>query len=143
MYVVVLGAGKIGKSLAGWLIGRGHEVAIIDRDPTRCASVEDELGSIAVPGDGTEAGVLAKAGANRADILVAATDMDDVNLVSCQLAARRFGVRRTVAIVNVNEHEELFRILGIGIIVNTTDIIVHRIQQELGNLVVEQAEEAE
>ena len=100
MYVLIVGAGRVGVSLARWLLAADHEVAVIERDAARCAALENELGSISVAGDGTEADILARAGANRADVFIAATGRDDDNMVACQLARHRFGASRIVAEVN-------------------------------------------
>ena len=115
-----------------------HEVAVIDWDKSRCAALEDELGSLSVLGDGTEASVLAKAGANRADLFIATTHSDDENMVACQLAKHRFGAARTASIVSVPDHERLFGLLGIDVIINTTDLIVDKIQEEMAVLLVEE-----
>lgn len=142
MYVVILGAGRIGSLLAKWFVDAGHEIAVIDIDEDRCSALNDELGNVTVLGDGTEAGVLAKAGANRSDIVVATTGRDDINLVTCQLAKHRFDAPRAVSLVNIPEHERLFQILGIDALINTTDLIIERIQQELSDAMTpEEAEE--
>lgn len=137
MYVVIIGAGKIGVPLAHWTVTAEHEVTLVDRDPVKCAAAEEALGSVALVGDGSEADVLARAGAGRADLLLALTGSDEVNLVSCQLAKHRFGVGRTMAIVNEPEREKLFDILGIGIVVNTTGLIISNIQEQVSGLLVE------
>lgn len=124
--------------LARWLISAGHEIAIIERSTNVCEAIEEELGSVTVLGDGTEAGVLAKAGANRAAVLIAATGMDDANLVACQLARHRFSVGRTITLIKNPEYQQLFERLGIGTIINTTDIIVGNIQEALSDTLVEQ-----
>ena len=139
MYVVIVGAGRVGVSLARWLVAAEHEVAVIDTDAPRCAALEDELGSISVLGDGTEAGVLAKAGANRADVLIATTARDDDNMMACQLAKHRFGASRTVALVHIPDHERLFEMLGIDVTISTTDLISGRIREEISGVLVEEA----
>ena len=131
MYVVIVGAGRVGRSLAASLVAAEHEVAVIDRDASRCADLEDELGSIAVIGDGTEAEVLARAGVNRADVFVAATGRDDENLVACQLAKQRFRASKTVSLANLPDHQWLFNMLGIDVTIDATELIVGRIQEEL------------
>ena len=138
MYVVVVGAGRVGRSLARWLVTADHEVAVIDKDATRCAILEEELGSIAVTGDGTEAEILARAGTNRADVFVAATGRDDENLVACQLAKYRFGASRTIALANLPDHQRLFEMLGIDVTIDATAVIVERIQRELSSITVEE-----
>ena len=137
MYVVVVGGGRVGRTIARWLLTAEHEVAVVDRSPAECAVVEEELGSVSVLGDATEAGVLAKVGANRADVLIAATGADDVNLVTCQLAMHKFDVTRTISIVNEPENETLFRTLGVGAVVNITDLAIAGIQENLSGLLVD------
>ena len=131
MYVVILGAGRVGLGLARWLLATEHEVAVIDRDPSRCAELEDELGSIAVLGNGTDAAVLAKAGCNRADVFVGATSADEDNLLACQLARHHFNATRAISLVSIPENEELFPVLGIDATVNTVDVVVDRLRQAL------------
>ncbi len=137
MYVVVVGGGRVGRTIARWLLTAEHEVAVVDRSPAECAVVEEELGSVSVLGDATEAGVLAKVGANRADVLIAATGADDVNLVTCQLAMHKFDVSRTISIVNEPENETLFRTLGVGAVVNITNLAIAAIQENLRGLLVD------
>jgi trk system potassium uptake protein TrkA len=136
VYVVILGAGKVGFALARWLVTSDHEVAVIDWDPSRCAALEDELGGISVVGDGTDAGVLARAGCNRADIFVGAGGVDEDNLIACQLARHRFGALKTISLVNIPEHEALFALRGIDVTVNATDMIVGRLREELSGAAI-------
>jgi trk system potassium uptake protein TrkA len=141
VYVVILGAGKVGFALARWLVTSDHEVAVIDWDPSRCAALEDELGGISVVGDGTDAGVLARAGCNRADIFVGAGGVDEDNLIACQLARHRFGALKTISLVNIPEHEALFARLGIDVTVNATNMIVGRLREELSGAAILDLEE--
>ena len=137
MYVLIVGAGRVGSSVARWLLAGDHEITIIDNDPQRCSAIEDELGGVVVMGDATEATILARAGASRADLLIATTRRDDENLVACQLAKHRFGAQKVVALVNVPEHVELFARLGIDVTVNLTELLVDRIQEDLAEMMVE------
>ena len=139
MYVVIVGAGAVGVAVARWLLAAEHEVTVIDREPTRCEALDEELGSISVVGDGTVAAVLAKAGANRADIFIAMTGNDDENMVACQLAKHRFGASRTISMVTAQDHETLFNRLGIDVTVNTTALAVAKVQQELSGSLLEEA----
>ena len=141
MYFVIVGAGVIGISLARWLVASGNEVAVIDKNEARCAFVDDELGSISVLGDGAEVAVLTRAGVGRADALIAATDEDDTNLVACQVANHLFKTPQTISIVNVPEHEKLFRLLGVNVLVNSTDLVVTKIQGEMSGLLSEEIEQ--
>ncbi|MBX6341913.1 MAG: NAD-binding protein, partial [Thermomicrobiaceae bacterium] len=82
-------------------------------------------------GDGAEAETLARAGAARADVVIAVTGDDEDNLVICQVAKARFGVERTIARVNNPKNEELFRRLGIDVTVSQTNVILSIIEQQI------------
>ena len=139
MYVLIVGAGRVGTSIARWLLASDHEIAIIDNDEARCMAIEEELGGVAVLGEGTEAAILGRAGANRANVFIATTRRDDENLVACQLAKHWFGATRVVALVNVPEHVELFNRLGIDVSVNTAQLLVDKIEDSLSTMLTEEA----
>ena len=100
MYIIVVGAGKVGYYLARELVEEQHEVLLIEQDPAKCASISEELGEIVMQGDGCEASTLERAGVGRCDMIIAVTGDDEDNLVVCQVARHRFQVPRTVARVN-------------------------------------------
>ena len=129
MFILILGSGRIGVSLARHLVAAGHEIGVIERDDSRCAVLEEELGSVSVLGDGTEIEVLSKAGAIRADMFVATTSNDEDNLAACQIVSHRFGVNRTFSIVNHPEHARLFDLLGVQVSIDVTELTVSRIQE--------------
>ena len=131
MHVVIVGAGRIGTSLARWLVSAGHEIAVVDRNRARCNALDEALGSVCILGDGTDTGALARAGSNRADVLIATSRNDDVNLVACQLAIHNFGVSRTISVVNTSDHTELFNALGIDVTVDIPESVLERIQEGL------------
>ena len=137
MYAIIVGAGRVGTAIARWLLEAEQEITVIDRDPERFAAIEDELGSVAVRGDATESQVLWKAGASRADVLIATGRRDDENLVICQMAAHLFGVGRVMSIVSISEHVELFDRLGVSESIDTTAIMVEAIEERLGGLLVD------
>jgi trk system potassium uptake protein TrkA len=128
MYVVVAGGGRIGATLARWLISSGHEVSVVESDPATCVGLDDALGSISVPGLCTSSEALRRAGANRADVFVATTLDDGTNLVACQLALHHFGVVRTMSVVNDDDNADLFGILGIGVAI-LTDLALAKLQE--------------
>ena len=68
MYVVVMGYGRVGYHLVRALLAIGHEVLVIEKDLVGCESIQEELGSIALHGDGSQLDMLKKAGVARADI---------------------------------------------------------------------------
>ena len=131
MYIIVIGGGQLGYHLTRALLAENHEVLLIERDAKTSQKLIDELGSVAVRGDGCEASVLAKAGTSRADMLVAVTGDDEDNLVACQVAKHKFAVPRTIARVRNPRNEALFRKLGVDVTVSSTNLILEHIEHEM------------
>ncbi len=97
MYVIVVGAGKVGYHLTRTLVAEGHEVALIEKNPATVARLAAEFGEAIVVGDGCEVRVMQDVGMGRADCVVAVTGHDEDNLVICQMAQRHFHVPRQIA----------------------------------------------
>jgi trk system potassium uptake protein TrkA len=131
MYIIVIGGGQLGFHLTRALLAESHEVLLIERDAKISQKLIDDLGSVAVRGDGCEASVLAKAGTSRADMLVAVTGDDEDNLVACQVAKHKFAVPRTIARVRNPRNESLFRKLGVDVTVSSTNLILEHIEHEM------------
>jgi trk/ktr system potassium uptake protein len=96
VYVVIIGAGEVGLHIAGILSQEGQKVALIERDPERLAKATEEVDALTVAGNGASRRVLLEANVRQADILIAVTDSDEVNMIAC-MAAKRVGVPLTVA----------------------------------------------
>ena len=131
MYIIIVGAGKVGRHLAKALLKSKHEVVITERSSEKGEAVKEELGSMVIVGDGCEEGVLREAGIPRADVLIAATGSDEDNLAACQMAKHRFHVPRTISLINNPNNERLFRELGVDVGVSTSQIILSHIEEEL------------
>ncbi|MFN8534634.1 MAG: TrkA family potassium uptake protein [Dehalococcoidia bacterium] len=131
MYIIVVGGGQVGFHLAKELISEGHEVLLIEKDARTCDRINEDLGSVCQRGDGCEATTLDEVGAGRADVLIAVTGEDEDNLVSCQVAKVRFGVRRTIARINNPKNDRIFRLLGIDAPVSSTQVILEHIEHEV------------
>jgi trk system potassium uptake protein TrkA len=131
MYVIVVGGGKVGHYLTKTLLSEGHEVLLIERSQSKVDYFNEQLGTIAVRGDGAESAVLDKAGAGRADVVVAVTGDDEDNLVVCQMAKIAFQVEKTIARVNNPKNEPIFKMLGIDVTVSHTAHIMHIIDQAI------------
>lgn len=138
MYVIIVGAGRVGTAIARRLLEVDQEVTVIERDPARCATLEDEIGSVVVQGDAAEFNVLSKAGAMRAQVLIATGRRDHQNLVVCQMAKHLFNVSRVMAIVNMSEHVELFNRLGIDISIDTSLMLVDVFMGNIEGLLTEE-----
>jgi trk system potassium uptake protein len=131
MYIVVIGGGKVGFHLGKALLNEGHEILIIERERHRIDLISNDLGAVAMLGDGCEVSTQADAGVARADMLIAVTGDDEDNLVACQVAKHKFKVPRTIARINNPNNEAIFHILGIDVTINSTDVIMENIQQEV------------
>ncbi|GAA3820589.1 potassium channel family protein [Cellulomonas soli] len=137
MRVVIAGAGSVGRSIARELLGHGHEVTLVDRQPSamRVAQVADADWLLA---DACELPTLREVRADEADVFVAATGDDKANLVISLLAKTEFGVPRTVARVNNPKNEWLFdEAWGVDVAVSTPRIMTAMVEEAVavGDLV--------
>ncbi len=107
MRVAIAGAGNVGRSIASELLGNGHEVLLIEREP-HALKVESLAGAEWLLADACELDTLIEARVQTCDVVVAATGDDKVNLVVSLLAKTEFGVDRVVARVNHPKNEWLF-----------------------------------
>lgn len=131
MYILIIGAGKVGYFLAKRLCQTKHTVSIVEKDKVLCERIAKQLDALVVSGDGCEPHILEEAGVERADVLAAVTGDDEDNLIICQLAKERFNIQRTVARVNNPDNEHTFTELGIDVPVDSTKIIAKIIEEEV------------
>src|ERR671919_1345329 len=131
MYVLIVGAGKVGWNLARELIGKGHELTVIESDPARYATVEDELEHAVQYGDGSELWVLERGGIERADLVIAVTGDDEDNILICQVAGEKYGVERVIARCNNPRNLQHFELLGVKPVISATDLILRLIEHEV------------
>jgi trk system potassium uptake protein TrkA len=131
MYIIIVGAGKVGYFLAKRLCQNKHGVSIVEKDKTTCEEIAKELEVLVIRGDGCDPQILEQAGAARADVVAAVTGDDEDNLIICQLAKELFRVRRTVGRVNNPYNEHTFSELGVDIPMNSTEIIAKIIEEEV------------
>ena len=131
MYILIIGAGKVGYFLAKRLCQGKHTVSIVDKDRTVCDEIAKELEALVVNGDGCDPKILEEAGIERADVLAAVTGEDEDNLIICQLAKEKFNLQRTVGRVNNPDNEHTFNELGVDVPVDSTKIIAKVIEEEV------------
>jgi len=121
MKIIIAGAGKIGHSVAAILAEEGHDITVIDQDPETIRLLSNDLDVICVEGSATNPETLKEAGAGDADLLMAATQHDEANMV-CGISARRLGTRHVIARIRdpqyLNQTEFLREALGLSVIVN-------------------------
>ena len=109
MRVVIIGGGRLGRSIAQRLLARDesrlvfrtheHEITFVERDSERCAELEQRFGVPIYEGDGTKQEVLEQVGPDEVDIVIAASDDDGTNVIAA-LQARQVGMPRVMAIVH-------------------------------------------
>jgi trk system potassium uptake protein TrkA len=131
MYIMIVGAGKVGYFLAKRLCQSKHVVSVVDKDKAICDEIAKELEALVINGDGCDPRILEEAGIERADVVAAVTGDDEDNLIICQLAKERFNVQRTVGRVNNPDNEHTFSELGIDVPVDSTKIIAKIIEEEV------------
>lgn len=131
MYIVIVGGGKVGYYLAKTLLQSEHEVLLIEKEKRKCDIISAELGGVVMRGDGTDSFVMEDAGLNRCDLVIAVTGDDEDNLMICQMAKKKFNVKRAVARINNPKNERIFKLLGIDSTVSVTDLILAQIEREI------------
>jgi trk system potassium uptake protein TrkA len=131
MYVIIVGAGKVGWNLARELLDKKHEVTLIESDRDRYTAVEQELEHSVQYGDASELWVLERAGISRADLVIAVTGDDEDNMLICQVAKEKYLVDRIIARVNNPRNREHFELLDIRPNVSATDLILRLIEHEV------------
>lgn len=131
LYVIVIGGGKVGFYLSKHLLERNYEVTLIEKNAKRAEEITAQLGDIVLVGDGDEVSFLATTGMERAGVVVAVTGDDEDNLIACQLAKRKFKVRRTVARVNNPANVHIFQALGVDVALSATEVLMDLIETAL------------
>lgn len=107
MNIVIVGAGKVGSTLAAYLSREDHDVTIVDSDDAAIHRASETLDVMCIKGPGAAPSVLREAGVENADLVLATTNLDEVNML-CSLTAKRLGAKYTIArIRDVSYTEDL------------------------------------
>lgn len=135
MKIVIIGAGEVGLYLVTRLSQEKHDLVVIDSDPEKCSKIEEVLDIAVIQGDGASQSVLREAGLESADLLVAATTVDEVNLMACMIASK-MGVKRKVARVrNPDYYSEssvlTMKDLGVDLLIHPEEEVVEEITRLL------------
>ena len=121
MNIVIVGCGKVGTSIASELNLAGHNIVVIDINRAAVTRLSDSIDGMGIEGNGATYETLSEAGAGDADLVIAVTARDEVNLYTC-LMARTCGCPNTIARVRNPEYtNDLFRvkdILGLSMFIN-------------------------
>ena len=111
--VVIMGCGRVGSSLAMAMQKRGHDVAIIDRDPSAFVRLSPDFTGVTIAGVGFDRDVLERAGIENADAFAAVSSGDNSNIISARVARETFDVERVVARIYDAKRAEVYERLGI------------------------------
>lgn len=112
MKIIILGAGRVGESVAESLVSEQNDITVIDQDPARLRLLEERLDLRGVVGNGIQPSVLQEAGARDADMVIACAAADEANLVVCKVAHDVFNVPTTIARLRSPEFVEGDELLG-------------------------------
>ncbi len=97
MKVLILGAGRVGGSLARALVNNGYDVAIIDQDKNALNSLEEKLDILTIEGHASHPVSIKKSSADESTTVIAVTSDDEVNIIACQIAKKSFNVKKRYA----------------------------------------------
>ncbi len=135
MRVFIIGAGEVGFNTARMLSGEGHDVVVFEKDEALAERATEQLDALVLQGNGASPRMLSEARIERAELLIAATDSDEVNIIAC-LAAKAQGVPRTVARIHDPDYydsREPFaqKMLGIDFVIHTEEMAAREIRDSL------------
>lgn len=131
MRAIIVGGGKVGFYLAKSLPERGYTVTIIEQDKEQSRYCANNLDAEVSCGNGTTVEALEACEADKADCVIAVMGRDESNLVCCQIAKYKFGVKKTIAKVNNPKNTDALKELGVDIVVSATDNIIQTLEFEV------------
>ncbi len=110
MKILIIGAGTVGTAIATQLAGEGHDLTVIDRDAETLSELSNTADVFGVVGNGADVTVLRRAGVENANLVIAVTAGDELNILCCTVA-RKLGARHTIARVRNPEYSELMQLM--------------------------------
>ncbi|MGL6104968.1 NAD-binding protein [Romboutsia sp.] len=113
MYIIIAGCGRVGTSLAKEFLDQGHDLVIIDRDNSRLESLGSGLNATRIIGVEYDIDILKEAGIEHADLFLALTQNDSINITACQVATKVFNVKKVIAKVSDINKEHIYKSLNI------------------------------
>ena len=121
MKIAVIGDGKVGRTIIEHMSREGHEIVVIDNNPKVIDQIVDLFDVMGICGSGTSYDTLKEAGVKKADVVIATTPSDEINLLSC-VVAKSIGAKSTIARVRSHEYSKQVELmsqqLDISMIVN-------------------------
>ncbi|MDR1558383.1 MAG: Trk system potassium transporter TrkA [Clostridiales bacterium] len=134
MKIIIVGDGKVGYSLADSLSADGNEVTIIDRNMDTLKKTVENLDVMCICGNGVSTSILIESGVKEADLLIAVTNSDEMNMVCC-LTAKKLGARHIIARIRdmqyADELNQLTTDLGLDMVINPERAVAREIARIL------------
>jgi trk system potassium uptake protein TrkA len=135
MKIVIIGAGEVGLFLAKRLSYEKHDLVIIDVDPEKCAYAQEALDVSVIQGNASSQSVLKEAGLESADMLIAASGIDEINVLACMVASK-MGVKRKIARVRNPDYYDESSILkpqdvGVDLFIHPEEEVITEITRLL------------
>jgi len=118
-YIIVIGCGSLGAVLANRLSTMGHSIVVIDQDPAAFDALGSEFSGFKIDGDANEYIVLRQAKVDKADIVLAITNDDNLNIKISQICTQIYKIKQVIARVNKPQSAEIFAKLGIDTVCPT------------------------
>jgi trk system potassium uptake protein TrkA len=138
MYIVIVGAGGIGKTLTEVVLKDGnHNVIVIDKDEEKCEEIARKYDAIAINADATQEETLEESEVKKADVLVTTTRDDAVNLMVISLA-KNIGVKHIVSVVNRDESKPMYMEKGVKMIKSPNLVIAELLYKSVKHPNVEE-----
>lgn len=134
MKIIILGAGQVGGTLAEHLANEDNDITLVDTDADRLGELQDRLDIGVVMGSASYPSVLRRAGADDADMLIAVTSSDEINMTACQVAYALFRTPTKISRIRASaylEKQELFnnKVIPIDYIISPEMLVTHYIQR--------------
>jgi len=130
MKVLILGAGRVGGSLARALVNNNYDVSIVDQNKTALSDLEEKLDIMTVEGHAAHSLSIKKTGADESTTVIAVTSNDEVNIIACQIAKKQFNVKKTICRLAENSYTEDLGVFGEGVI----DIVISPEKEVMNHL---------
>lgn len=131
MKILIIGGGMLSFYLINTLLSKDNSITIIESDKNICQKIANEFNIKVINGDGTDLDTLTLAEASKKDMIITLDSKDEINLISCQLAKGKFGVKRALSAVNNPDNIQVFEKLGIDVSISIPLIIADVINKEI------------
>lgn len=136
MYIVIVGAGGIGQRLTEMALKDKHNVIVVDRNQEKCEEIARKYDAIAINADATQEETLEESEVKKADVLVATTNDDAINLMVVSLAKNK-GVKSLVSVVNQEESKPMFMEKGVKMVKNPNIVMAEHLYKSIKHPTVE------